>query len=413
MQKKSNIYWPIIVGAYISLFALGLSDNARGPLFSELLTQFHLSNAKGSLFFSISSAMGIVGSLLAQKWIQKVGRLQSFRWSNILMGVGFLIISAATNFFQVLVGAVFFGFCVGVLGVLQNVLVSSEAKGPWVQRLQSGLHSMYGMASLLAPLLVSWILQATGKWQNAFFVCGSFSLLVGLGSFLSKGRPEPLEMDSKEMLFPENQPGQNQNLAEDKSDVLPKGFFVIAFAIAFSVVTEILVSTRLSLYMQNVHGWSVIESARQVSLFFVCMLSGRLLFVFWHPKWNVAALLNASIVLTVSTVILGFWVHPLFLVLSGLSISPFYPLAMSLVATLFRQEMDRYLGIMVSITSLSIVTMHTMSGLLTDSLGIQWALWIGPIMSGLSFLLFQAYPGWVGFSSWSDLLKGHGQKNEV
>ncbi len=413
MQKKNNIYWPIIFGAYISLFALGLSDNARGPLFSELLNQFHLSNAKGSLFFSVSSAMGIVGSLFAQKWIQKVGRLQSFRWSNILMGVGFMIIATSNHFIQVLIGAIFFGFCVGVLGVLQNVLVSSEADGPWAQRLLSGLHSMYGMASLLAPLLVSWILESTGKWQNAFFVCGSFSLIVGLGSFLSKGKPETFATSSEvhETSIEDSQ-ASSLDPWKDKNSVLPKGFFVIAFAIAFSVVTEILVSTRLSLYMQSIHGWSVIQSARQVSLFFVCMLSGRLLFVFWHPKWNVSDLLKASIILTVGTVILGLWIHPLFLVLSGLSISPFYPLAMSLVARLFRQQTDRYLGIMVSITSLSIVTMHTMSGLLTDSLGIQWALWVGPIMSGLSLLLFQAYPGWLGVSSWEDLLKGR-EQNEA
>ena len=52
--RLSKTQWAVFF-AFVSMFALGGSDNIRGPLFPELLRYFQLTNSQASLSFAVAS----------------------------------------------------------------------------------------------------------------------------------------------------------------------------------------------------------------------------------------------------------------------------------------------------------------------------------------------------------------------
>lgn len=360
----------LILLSYITLFVLGLCDNIRGPVYPEILRQFSLNHTVGSVFFTMTSIMTCISGFFAQYLVRRYGELATLRASLIFMLISQIGVYGSSHFYWILVFAFFLGVSFGIMGVAQNTLVIRSSPPGQVQKWQSGLHSMYGAASFLAPLLISFLFWKNLNWRLGFAVSAGFTLLIFVLSYIIKSGL-PLEVHNPST----HQEGQNR-----------KEIFV-ACILSLYVAFELMVSTRLAVFVQTLYGFDGTAASFLTSGFFVFMFAGRLLFIFWRPSLSVPTQLSLSLVASVILTVIGLWGNPWILSLVGLAMAPAYPLAMTWAGELFPGSVARVTSYAIAISGIFVVIMHSMVGLLADHVGLQLALLVGPVMGLLAVFL--------------------------
>lgn len=364
--------WSYIVLSYLTLFLYGLADNIRGPLLPELIHFFSLSNTQGSLIFALSSGLAFFASYKSGRVMHLMGLNKSLIFAVFLMALGYLVVGLAPSFVVVLVGICFFGLSMGLLGVIQNIMASLGSPVKIRSQIMAGLHSMYGLSSLFAPMLVTWNYKyLESGWRSTFLVVSGLAFITLAGSIIALFRSrfqEPVVAPPK----------------EDKESALIS--WIAGFVLAAYVVAEILVSSRLALFTREVHGANLEESSNYLSWFFLLLLGGRLLFAVVPLNFSRAKILGVSLVLSVIFCVLGVQSHPWLLAASGLTMSVFYPFAITYITEKFKENAFSAIAKAVTLQGLCVVIMHLGVGYLTDVLGIQKALYFGIIFLGLSGL---------------------------
>ncbi len=374
-----KVIWPLILISYASLFVFGISDNIRGPLFPEILKEFNISDAMGSLMFAISSISSFISSFFARSLLRRFDRKLILRWASIGLTLTLLGLAYAQNFYIFLFFSVLFGLNSGILGLIPNVLVPLGSTPEKKQQLLSGLHAMYGVASLLAPLVVASVSFLTGNWRYAFAV----TALAPFSLFLYSLHKSHLSLHAKPV-----RDREQQKLNKSKN-LRPQMF--LALMVSFCVAAEIMISSRLALLMRRVWNYDLEMSSLFVTGFFVCMLLGRLLFTGYKFNKPLLLQLSSCLILTASLVCMGLYIHPYFLIASGFTVGPFYPLAISFISSEFPDDLDTAVSYMIATDSMMLAIMHVLVGKLTDLYGIHHALFSGVVFLILSFILVNCY----------------------
>ena len=351
--------WFLLALSYVSLLVFGLTDNTRGPVFPDILREFSLSQTAGSFFFIMGSGTSIFSGLFAHRVLKWLGDIPTLRLGMALLLVSQALFAWSQNFYFLLLGAFVFGICIGVLGVAQNVLVLHAAPNGESQKWLSGLHSMYGISSLLAPLLVNVCLYFGGTWQTAFVLnLGLTALVLALSFF---------ERQGDEQLPP----------PEVAPPVKVPGAYWFAGLLGFYVAFELLVCTRLNLFAQSVKGLSVEEANYLMAGFFFFLTAGRVASFFVQLKARLETQLAGYLILGSFVFLAGVWVHPFFMALTGLLLAPIYPLAMSLAGQKFGPQVRAVASLAVSLSGVAVVTMHAVVGLASDFWGLTPAIVLG------------------------------------
>ncbi len=364
--------------AYLSMFILGMADNIRGPLFPELISYFKLTNAEGSMSFAVASAAALCGNVLSAQLFKKLNLAQVLSLALVVMGLGLLLMGAVPNFYLYLGSAIIFGFSIGLMGVTQNVMVAENVSHQSQSKALSGLHGVYGLSSLIAPLVASYAPLAFGNWRAAFFITGALSTVFGIASVIIKSAPE-FEVHA---IHSEVKKSNNS-------------FWVLTCfggIFAFYVMAEIMVSTRLALYMRTYFAMDLESSSRFVTYFFVFLLLGRLIFAFKSFALTLKQQLNYSLIFSLILFALGMKFHPLFFVLLGFSMAPFYPVSVAYISEQTGVNRRQFITFAISFQSLCVITMHLGVGYLTDQFGLFYAFGVGFISLVLSLICINFHP---------------------
>jgi FHS family glucose/mannose:H+ symporter-like MFS transporter len=359
--------------SFLSLFILGFGDNIRGPLFPEIIQSFGLTDSLAAWYFAVSSFMSFVGSYMVRKF-KSVSELLKLLYSGVLcIFISFSIQRFASNYAVVLCGVVFFGLSVGFLGVAQNNLVIIGTSPKDRPRKLSYLHSMYGIASLLAPLFVAWL--ADHRWQQILFSFSWVALIFGLGGiYYNSKKTERIQH------FAQFQQAEAHGLSSWSE-------LKIILAISFYVLAEIVMGTRLALFMRRYYNYDLSASSLYVTLFFVFLLVGRVIVSFLPHHFGIKKQLLLSLVASFVLILIGLYLHPLALPLAGLGLAPFYPLSMAYISQLYPHKSTTIVSWALTIQGLCIVLMHLGVGQLADWVGLKSALLIGPVCCLLSFII--------------------------
>ena len=377
--KIKQSVWALVF-AFASLFTLGLADNIRGTLFPEILTQFQISNTLGSWLFATSSSGAFIAGVLAPAFLRRY-TIASLLFVGVLMlVVGCAVVGFSGNFDWLLSGSLFFGLGIGFMAVAQNLLVAEGVESKLRSRALSGLHATYGLASFLAPLLAASATKSFGNWSSAFYVVAGFSFLCLV--FQVVIQPEPKFVLHKSA----------QDNSGDKKRISKKALAMICTFFAFYVVAEILISTRLALYMRTYYAMDLTQSAEYVTLFFLFLLIGRATFAFVHLPFSLKSQLNGSLIGSIVLICLGLKFHPFFLALSGLTMAPYYPLCVSYISEISKDLSRTFLAYAMSFQSLSVVAMHLGVGYMTDHYGLAFAFGVGILALVISVICLSFHP---------------------
>lgn len=357
----------LILLAYLSMLCLALADSVRGPLFPDVLREFAVSDVTGAWFFAVTSVTSLIAGFASQYAIVAMGRMHFGRMSLLILAASQFGMAVTTSFAWLLFHSFLLGLALGFVGVLQNVLVMRATVPSRLQQTQSGLHSIYGLSSFAAPLLVSAASHWLGGWRMTFWVSGAVALLALIPYLRAKDSEENLALTSTEPTL--SSPSFRAGEALFYSSIL--GLYV-----AF----ELLVSTRLALLLRREHGYSLEQASFVTAAFFFFLFAGRVLFIFWRPGLTLAAQMRLSVVGAMVLAAVGILVHPWAFALVGLAMAPFYPLAMTTAGRLFSRQLDQVTSYCIAMAGVAVVLMHFLVGWITQSFEVSVAFWLGPAM---------------------------------
>ena len=361
---------PVFWIAFISLAAGGLLDNSRGPLFPHLLRGISLNDTQGALFFSTASAAALFATLTAPYPHRKIGSWLSLQLSLLIMAISFFTLTQVQGLAGVIICAALFGLGYGSLTVHQNVLIQERTPPHSMLRVQSLFHAMYGMASLLAPIAVSLIFQQGYDWRRCFFILAFAPVLLLSISIFFKDDTETLK---------------KKTTNETPPFLFDKKTFLFMLMVSLYVANEILISTRLVLYVDRLPDFSFEQGNHYLFLFFLTLTTGRfmggLLPSSNHPK-RLLYILGFS---TIALELIGIFIHPLALAFTGLSMSVFFPASVSYLYTQTDRAVHAISNLFMG-NSIALVLMHQTTGWVTDKLGMTAAIGLAPVLMFCSLI---------------------------
>ncbi|HVK61593.1 MAG TPA: MFS transporter [Bdellovibrionales bacterium] len=362
---RMRINWFLILLAYAGLFVYGLVDNARGPVFPDILSTFALSDALGSVFFFLSSLAATLVNATAFWWLKRWHSRKTYSLFIACQVLGMGLIAVSPTYPIMLLGVVLFGFSMGGMGLLVNVFAAEAAEGETRRRVLSGLHGMYGIASLISPVAVTVIYSMGGDWRSALGILAIAPALVFILSFVSAKTPDPegVVVDAK--------------MAKQVSFVQVWPFVIM---VASYVVAEVLLGSRMVLFTRRELGYSVEYSNFLLSGFFMALFIGRMSFAVFTFRFPTRALLLFSAISGLAFFVVGLLVNPIALIGCGLTFSFFYPCAMAEISEkLGPSRAPVVMSWVQTFQSIGILSMHFLVGVLSDKIGLAKAFWLGPL----------------------------------
>lgn len=368
---------PIIIVSYLALIVFGITDNIRGPLFSLILKEFTVSDSIGSYFFSLSSISSFLMGLFSLYFFKRYKKKNLFLISGFGLLATLIFFSYASNFFMIMVGSLMFGLFAGLLGLLPNVLVPSATTIGKRQQVLAGLHSMYGISSLFAPIFVAMLVNYFHSWRDVFKYSSIFAIILIVYLFFIDASLFEQKFEEHSVEGSHLQNGQHPYLKN----------FIFAPILSFAVMTEVMISSRLSLFLFREGHFSFSDASIGLTYFFIALLSGRLLFTFIKFPFSLIQQVTFLEILTILFILSGIYLHPYFLIVAGFSIAPVYPLIAAIIAQEFKGHLDRAMTICVSSNSLLLAFMHVFVGKITDLFGLKQAMLFGVLFLVASMFL--------------------------
>lgn len=367
MRQKT--YKPYIVVAYMSLFSLGLLDTARGPFFPGLTEDLGLTDFRASLFFVATSLCSFLTGQLVPLFVDRFKLINVVRLGLFVMGFGYFLIGLSTNLTQMLIYSSIFGLGFGLINIVQNLLILEGSSLTVRRQLYSGLHSFYALASLVGPFIISILVLLGVSWREGFMILSAVTLASLISTFFAKDQSSQVEAPKKSKI----------------SKKLYAEFLIVSAMLSFYMIAEISISTRLVLFLTRSYEVSVATGSVALGLFFLFLFSGRVLFAFKSFSLSNQKVMTISLWLSFLFYGAGVIIHPVFVVLSGLTMAPMFGVVMEYITDEYKDKATQALSVALAFSGLFIVAMHLLIGYLSDMIGIAKAMYVGPIFLLLSF----------------------------
>jgi MFS transporter, FHS family, glucose/mannose:H+ symporter len=376
-MKKIN--WPLVLLAYFSLFCLGIADNGRGAIYPDILNKLNLTYENGSILFSISSFCGLISTLTAKNWLSRYGIINPQRFFSLLLFFATLTfglsISVVPSFTLALIGSSLIGVTMGGLSITMNLSIDQGVPEQYRRKFLSGLHSLYGLSSGFAPVILLFLSSWEKSYQELYFVIALFPIILFLLSFKVKtNNLDDLKNDSP-LTF-------NDHHSTPLSSII-----LIGSVLSLYVCSEVLLSSRF-IIISNSLGLKNNNAAQSyLSSFFILLTLGRIIFAFIKTKKTNFIMLIASILISLIFFIIALLTKsPIFLSLIGLSMSIYFPCAMDYIAQKFKGNLQKSLPMIMNIVTIKLILMHFLAGIIEEKYGAQSTLYLSITFLCLAFI---------------------------
>ncbi|HLX57562.1 MAG TPA: MFS transporter, partial [Ktedonobacteraceae bacterium] len=154
---------------YLTYIATGIMSILTGPTLPLLAQHTHVSTAIAGWIFTASASGFALGVLLASVLTRRVQPKSLVMAGLVLMALTAMITPWTRLFTVLLVSQLFKGIGFGFLDVSINILMTLAFQDTLSEALNS-LHSSYGIGALVAPALLSLILELTHEPGWAYLV---------------------------------------------------------------------------------------------------------------------------------------------------------------------------------------------------------------------------------------------------
>lgn len=365
-----------------------MSDNIRGPIYPDILSALKIGSQYGSWYFLVASGFGILTQILLPQLLkQKQWFYVIYAVLLALMGVGCLVQLVAmsklnSGFSLLLAGSALFGIGMGGSSVVHGLLLRRAVPPQSLSRAFSLLHAVYGAGAMASPLLVFTLRRNGYSWTSALWLC--VFICVALLVLLALLRKHLPLQDST----PVESPLTQKSLLARPLDRNIKIISLIIAGLAFSVATEILISSRLVLYLREEIKITASMAEFILAGFFGCLLLGRLFsawkmtglkYLVWVPRLNGLAFVAVTAGLVLDSFVICF---------AGFFLGPIFPLSLVELNHRDTHNFPKISSYLFAIVGLSVFGMHGLFGAVAMQFGLQAGMSLAPIFLVLSNICF-------------------------
>ncbi len=373
---------PLLIAAFVGLFFFGTLDNGRGPAYPKIMAELALTNRQGSLLFALTSLISFFMTVFSSRWLRILDLMKGMRLSWLILSLASFLIGLSGTLqspITLFIAAIIQGVGMGITGMNMNLMIEAGAPVTHRRRAYGGLHATYGVASFLAPLLFTGVQFIGFGWEGFFYG------LACLGPLLFFLMPRGEETFAKV-------PVKNQSAPVPLLLLILMGMTVGTY-----VASEIVISSRLVLFLEEGHSLTNARAGLYLSGFFILLMAGRLFLGLVDLPVKGPFLLVGSLLLTGIFCWLGKQGQFLFFSLTGLSMSVFFPSYMDWLASTFPENFQKVTAFVLSGIGIHLVAMHLGFGHLAELLGVIKAMDLALYLTGASLCLLGISLTWVSY----------------
>jgi fucose permease len=296
--------------AFSAFFVMGISDGSLGVAWPSMRTELHQPLASLGLLLIYSAAGFLLVNLALNPVIDRLGVGGALRSGFALFALALMLIGLG-NWPAVVAGATVWGLAAGLVNAAVNVYSTVHMSGSSMQV----LHGLWGVGTLLGPLLVTASLLAGHTWRPPF-------LLVALGELALFG----WALRGPTWPDPPRRAGMPPFKVSAPLILGLAAFFIYTAAEWTGGQWSYTVLTQS-------RGFPTALAGLAVSLYWTGLTAGRLLGGVAGLRFSSERMLAAGLTLALAAST-GFWLLPawsaLALPLLGLGLAPVYPALMKL-----------------------------------------------------------------------------------
>ena len=295
--------WIIVGAIFLTMFFIWGGINSSAVFFVPIIKHFGWSRTKLSLAFSIGWVTGgAAGPLIG--WIaDRVNPKKMMMVGAIITGLAYLVLSRATNFWEILAINGLFGICVGASTVIPCSIVIAS----WFtarRGLAMGIAFAGGTLGGAVMTIVANYAIASGGWRFGYVALALPILVVVVPSIVifirtrtateireSNQALDTVVANADEPVVPIELPGLEISQARRT-----RSFWMISVAQLLGGVALIGMGPHFIAYLTGI-GYTVSFAATVVSLYLVVTTVGTLLGGPFADRWGARAAMVATYIL--------------------------------------------------------------------------------------------------------------------
>lgn len=383
MDKTENS--KLFVFACWSMTTVGIVIGSLGPLLVPISDTFHLRLAQMGLPI-VSHSAGFLGGNIFLVVLWKTNRARLFLgFSSLVASLSLTSISLVRTPWLLMVTLFFVGTSQGILHTSLDCLFS-EVSGEERARPLNWLHIFFSTGAILGPLLVGTLLAHTERWNLVYLFIGLASLPLSVLFWRSRLYRDSLSSGST--LAP---------VTHDLNKPAASPLFWLAIGGMFLYVgLELSFGSWTPVFLIRIRELPVVSASYSISVFWLTMVAGRFLFGRFFHKTNlslslVVGTLAAALFTTLTFVLSHHVVIPLFIALSGLSLSWFYPTMIALGANTFPKHIGFMTGILAASGTSGSILFPWLIGPVSEALGLARGVFVVPLLCVVLAGIFSSY----------------------
>ncbi|MBE5866378.1 MAG: MFS transporter [Lachnospiraceae bacterium] len=369
------MYLLLLAIIYIAFISLGLPDSLLGAAWPTIRNDFGVPLSYMGLVSMIISGGTIVSSLLSERLTKKFSAKIVTTVSVFLTAVALYGFSMSTQFYQLCLWGIPYGFGAGAIDATLNNYVALH----YNSKHMSWLHCFWGVGTIISPYIMSYALMHA-VWMDGYRMVSYIQF--GIVMILLLALP----------LWKVN---QSADVAEESAKVLGlsgalkiKGVPYLLLAFLAYCSAEATAMLWASSYLEGTRGATAEEAAAFGALFFIGITVGRFLSGFISDKVGdnkmirigTAVALCGVLCIAVPVKVVSL----IGLVIIGLGCAPVYPCIIHSTPANFGAENSQgIIGIQMASAYVGSTFMPPVFGILANHISLK----VMPVYMGFFFVL--------------------------
>ena len=355
--------------SYLGYFFVGLVTIIRSPTLPFMIQDFNISLAIAGAVFTFRSIGSFFGVLLGGILSDVLGRKPLIVLGCLIQGIALAATALTKSWSFVLLFLFINGMAGGSLSTSLNALIAelnAERRGAAL----NALHGIYGLGSLIGPLLIGLILTWQFGWRAVYY--GAAALWI-LFMILILASPFPKTKKEAET--------SGRSKIELRAFLLNPVFLLLFFvSFIYNGSAHSLVGW-INTYMNQLE-YSAFLGSSMLTIFYLGLTIGRFLCSAWSDRIGYSRIILyctvGSLAFYPAAIYSG---HPLLIAigvfLSGLFLSGLHPTGLAYANKLFPDSAGTATGILSAAMSLGAGIVPWLAGIIADKSGFRAGLGLG------------------------------------